>query len=206
MPSYAALRTSETEIPSSAPRIGASLRRRNDPLLGEHDEMRVVNAHQRSEEQRFGVLEVGIENARDVFRREPHPLLLSQAEQIGQQPVRAIGAGGQLAPQTRGRYRSSGPCHTALRRALRFLARGSTGTDPSIARGRRSADHARRESTSRAPAPSRAHDSSPIWFGTLNTGCFGTSTSIGAFSSVTRSWPFFTGYGPYCAWLNSSLL
>ena len=40
----------------------------------------------------------------------------------------------------------------------------------------------------------------------LNTGWVGTSTSTGAFSSVIRSVPLLTGYGPYCAWLNSCLL
>ena len=42
------------------------------PALGQHHEMRIVDAHQRREELRLGVLEVFVENACDVLRSESH--------------------------------------------------------------------------------------------------------------------------------------
>ena len=69
------------------------------PLLGEHHEMRVVDRHQRREELRLRVLEVLVEDDADVFGRESHAYCLSQAEQVGQQPVGAVGAGRQLPPE-----------------------------------------------------------------------------------------------------------
>src|SRR3954447_15710442 len=51
-----------------------------------------------------------------------------------------------------------------------------------------------------------AHVSVPRRLGVENTGSVGTTTSIGAFSSVTRPDDTLAGYGPYCASLNSNLL
>jgi hypothetical protein len=45
---------------------------RQDPLRGQHHDMRSVNRHERSEEELLGVLEVLVEDAPYVFRSEPH--------------------------------------------------------------------------------------------------------------------------------------
>ncbi len=44
---------------------------RNDVLRRQHHEMRVVNRHQRMQEERFGVFEIVVENGTDVLRSEP---------------------------------------------------------------------------------------------------------------------------------------
>jgi hypothetical protein len=44
----------------------------DDAALGKHDQVRVVDRHQRREKERLGVLEVFVEDLRDVLRIEPH--------------------------------------------------------------------------------------------------------------------------------------
>jgi hypothetical protein len=44
----------------------------DDARVGQHHEMRVVHRHDRVEEERFGILEVLVEDAGHVFRREFH--------------------------------------------------------------------------------------------------------------------------------------
>ena len=51
---------------------GPGIGRGHDAAVGEHDEVRVVNRQQRREEQRLRILEVLVEDLRDVFRIEPH--------------------------------------------------------------------------------------------------------------------------------------
>src|SRR5687767_958888 len=46
----------------------------HDPAVRKHDEMGVVDGHQRREKQRLRVLEVLVEDVRHVFRIEPHRL------------------------------------------------------------------------------------------------------------------------------------
>ena len=46
--------------------------RRNDPLRGEHHQVRVVNRHERRAEQNLGVLEILVEDMGDVLGREGH--------------------------------------------------------------------------------------------------------------------------------------
>jgi hypothetical protein len=46
--------------------------RGDDAAVREHDQVRVVNRHQRREEQRLRVLEVVVEDVRHVFRIEAH--------------------------------------------------------------------------------------------------------------------------------------
>ena len=50
----------------------ARVRAGNDALLGQHHEVRVVDRHQRRQQQLLRVLEIFVENVRDVFRRELH--------------------------------------------------------------------------------------------------------------------------------------
>jgi hypothetical protein len=45
---------------------------RHDAAVGEHDEMGVMDRHQRGEEQRLGVFEVLVEDLSDVLGVEPH--------------------------------------------------------------------------------------------------------------------------------------
>ena len=60
--------------------------RRHDLRLRQHDQVRVVNRHQRGQEQRLCVLEVVVEDVVDVFRREFHK------ESIQTQPQAVSGA------------------------------------------------------------------------------------------------------------------
>ena len=46
--------------------------RRNDPLRGEHHQVRVVNRHQRPGERALGVLEVLVQDIGDVLGGKPH--------------------------------------------------------------------------------------------------------------------------------------
>jgi len=52
----------------------ARVGRGNDAAVGEHDEMCVVNRQERRQEQRLRILEVLVEDLRNVFRIEPHRL------------------------------------------------------------------------------------------------------------------------------------
>jgi hypothetical protein len=56
---------------------GAGVRRSDDAAVGEHHQVRVMNRHQRREEERLGVLEVFAENLVDVLRIEVHACGLS---------------------------------------------------------------------------------------------------------------------------------
>ncbi len=51
---------------------GTRIVRSDDALFGEHDEVSVVNGHQRREELRLGVLEVLVQDAGDVFGSKGH--------------------------------------------------------------------------------------------------------------------------------------
>ena len=61
-------------MPSSASRSARASARGNDALLGQHHEVRVVDRHQRRQQQLLGVFEVFVEDVRDVFGRELHLL------------------------------------------------------------------------------------------------------------------------------------
>jgi hypothetical protein len=50
----------------------AAIGRRDDALLDEHHQVRMVNRHERRKELRLGVLEDVVEHAGDVVRRELH--------------------------------------------------------------------------------------------------------------------------------------
>ena len=51
---------------------GARLLRRDDAFFRQHHQVRVVDRHQRRKQQLLGILEIVVENLRDVFRRELH--------------------------------------------------------------------------------------------------------------------------------------
>ena len=72
MPSYGVRRivVDRDRVERVADRPGVG--RGDDAAVGEHDEMRVVNRQERRQEQRLRILEVLVEDLRDVFRIEPH--------------------------------------------------------------------------------------------------------------------------------------
>ena len=57
-------------MPSRAFCRSTSVAGGDDALLRQHDEVGVVDGHQRRQQQLLGVLEVVVEDVADVFRRE----------------------------------------------------------------------------------------------------------------------------------------
>ena len=66
-----ALHVRDRHCPERVP-YRTRVRPRHDPALGEHDEMRVVDGHQRRKQLRLGVLEVLVEDEADVGGVERH--------------------------------------------------------------------------------------------------------------------------------------
>ncbi len=54
----------------------------NDALVREHDQVRVVNRHERRQKQRLGVLEVFVEHVRHVLGSEAHPRSIALAVRL----------------------------------------------------------------------------------------------------------------------------
>ena len=111
---------------------------------------------------------------------------LAEADQIGQQLVRAVGAGGKLPPQPEAHVDPAALADARFDKRATLRARVEREGSSSD-RDRCTAGPARRGNRGRAPAPSRPRRRSPIRFGNVNTGCAGSSTFTGAVSSVTRS-------------------
>ncbi len=59
-------------MPSRAARRARASAAGDDALLRQHDQMGVVNGHQRRQQQLLGIFEVVVEDAADVFRRKSH--------------------------------------------------------------------------------------------------------------------------------------
>ena len=179
-------------MPSSATRTARACVARDDALLREHHEMRIVD---RASAAR-GTAPWHPRSSRSARTRRIQVrtacAILSQAEKIGQQPVGAVGAGGQLAPQAEPEIN---PASLAV---ARFDQRA--GLRPRVQRkriGRTDEVDVARVALGEEVGAALLYPTGPVLradvFGMLNTGCVGTSTSTGAFSSVTRSVPTFAG-------------
>ena len=123
---------------------------------------------------------------------------IPKTDQIGHQPIGAVGPGRQLAPEAQARRKSIGPAQLLPRPARRAWGPCCTGNGSSSSS--RSTICGSRPAVSKKYSPRSCRQpfqsASVMRFGVVKTGCCGCSSRTTEFSSVTRSRPTLPGIRP----------